>query len=108
MSILTLFALCFLVAPSVFLLVWWLDLSQRSLALMALAGAVGSVVLHTGPGLSASAAVVLVWGAWICVVASWARFLDGRLAPRRISRAFGAVAASLPWFGFALAQSIAG
>lgn len=111
------FAMAFVLGPAVFFLLAQFDGRGWPLALAASLLAIGSFVLQQEAALSVTAdhavllgSVAFIWLAWVLMVVLTVRamrlHLPGDIA-RRWSRSLGAVATTIPWFGFATAQLMA-
>ncbi|TMM52756.1 hypothetical protein [Sulfitobacter sabulilitoris] len=76
-----------------------------------IAGAMGLRAVFGETGAATGVALTLIWLAWIAVMALGAqalRRLDSRRGMIRLTRVGGAIATTVPWFGFAAAHMVTG
>ena len=118
MSLAALFMVCFAVGPMVFHGLLALGAARRGgVALLAGGAALAGLGLRYGwPGSWAQdtgdtlAVLGLLWLSWVAILAlfaqTWRLWRPGR-RPRRWSAVAGALGTTAPWFGLALAESVA-
>ena len=111
MTLVQLFVLCFVAGPAVYLAFWrWLPVPRFLGAIAALCAGLSVAVnalLPAGAWVSVFSLGVL-WVGWICALAAGAQLLAQGLGKPVLGRLAGIVGTTLPWFGFATAQWIAG
>lgn len=91
--------------------------TQRALVFFCLMMATGGMLLRYGSGawgddlITTILAVVMIWFAWIGVLAYGAqalRLMDTGSRMRRWTDVLGAIGTTVPWFGLASARWVAG